>query len=185
MTFESGTDGSSDDLDRIEVAVLSQLSVAAKSYVSGGRAQQVVLSGRPGHLVPQQRLRACWTVAVDSLRGPLEADVQEAASACWRLEEGALQVCLATWLSRGCVWRLTASVYRQVRSTFGFGHGRTVKVVNALHDVISERELLDPALARWQDTAQGSVASTALDLLAASHRLTWLVHRCISLSSCF
>ena len=73
-------------------------------------------------------------------------------------------------------WPSTA----QVRKSFGL-RDKPVKVVNALLDTAAERELLEPALLRWQQTAVGAVASTGLELQVACHRLAWLVHKCVAL----
>ena len=39
----------------------------------------------------KQSIRSCYP-AVETLRGPLEGDVQEAAVSCWVLEEGLVHV---------------------------------------------------------------------------------------------
>ena len=77
---------------------------------------------------------------------------------------------------QGCQEPTKAHV-AQVRKNFGL-RDKPVRVVNALLDTAAERELLEPALTRWQQTAMGAVASTGLELHVACHRLSWLTHRC-------
>ena len=137
--------------------------------------------------------------AVDTLRGPLEGDVQEAAVSCWVLEEGLVHVgpklhashltktssmgkqppavlACGSFPRQGCQEQ-TKPCPAQVRKSFGL-RDKPVRVVNALLDTAAERELLEPALTRWQQTAMGAVASTGLELHVACHRVSWLTHRC-------
>ncbi|KAK9806258.1 hypothetical protein WJX72_007513 [[Myrmecia] bisecta] len=97
-----------------------------------------------------------YVAGVDTLRGPLEADVREAADACWIQEEKSVQV----------------------RSKLMFK--RTVKVLDATFIEEAEQQLLGAALDKWQSAAEGAVAATALQMRIAERCLLHTVHRLLN-----
>ncbi len=86
--------------------------------------------------------------AEDALRGPLEADVRDAAATCWTLERREVTV-------RGAL---------KLRS-------HTLMLHEAKFNVDAETQLLGAALNQWQQAAQGRAASAALETRTAERRL--------------
>jgi hypothetical protein len=84
----------------------------------------------------------------DALRGPLEADVRDAAATCWTLERR----------------EVTVRSGMKLRS-------HTLMLHEAKFNVDAETQLLGAALHQWQQAAQGSVASAALNTRIAERRL--------------
>ncbi|KAK9813346.1 hypothetical protein WJX73_001697 [Symbiochloris irregularis] len=93
-----------------------------------------------------------FVAGVNSLRGPLETEVYEASDACWTFNNREVEV----------------------KPKFGF-RSKHYKVSEAVY--VANPEQLDHALARWQSTAEGTVASTALDVSISSWRLLFFLSR--------
>lgn len=95
--------------------------------------------------------------AVDALRGPLEADIREAAAACWTLSQREITV-------RGTL---------KLRS-----HQLTLH--EARFDVDAETQLLGASLQQWKDATLNNVAAAALATRIAERRLIHAVYRCVA-----
>ena len=68
---------------------------------------------------------------------------------------------------------------RRSNPKFGF-RSKHYKVSEAVYAATPDQ--LDHALARWQSTAEGTVASTALDVSISSWRLLFYLSRCVTTS---
>ena len=88
-----------------------------------------------------------WSV-VDILRGPLETDVRQSASACWTFKRREITV-------RGTLL---------LRS-------HQLVLNEARFNADAETQMLGAALQQWQAAAQGSVATAALETQVAERRL--------------
>ncbi|DBA95921.1 TPA: hypothetical protein ACH3X1_001448 [Trebouxia sp. C0004] len=102
-----------------------------------------------------------YAAGVDMLKGPLEADVQEASEACWTMDSRLVQV--------------KSKLLVSFRT-------RHVKVIVPEFISEAEQQLLGAALKQWQSSAEGVVASSILEVKVAEQRLLHAVHRLIQQS---
>ncbi|KAL0036203.1 hypothetical protein WJX79_007899 [Trebouxia sp. C0005] len=102
-----------------------------------------------------------YAAGVDMLKGPLEADVQEASEACWTMDSRLVQV--------------KSKLLVSFRT-------RHVKVVIPEFISEAEQQLLGAALKQWQSSAEGVVASSILEVKVAEQRLLHTVYRLLQQS---
>ena len=71
----------------------------------------------------------------------------------------------------------------QVKGTFGF-RNKHVKLAEAVYGAsVEDSDRFELAMAQWQSTAEGAVASTALEVKIATWRLLHFFDRCARLAT--